>query len=185
MLLSRCCFCLELCESLRPCPYSCYQTLLRLCQVQHWRSLSYVLCGTDCPAFSVASFFDTPIFNFPIPTNHEQTIVPLPFWTFWSVSIGLTLVLILGWLGYLRRSSRIDRQERDLERQQLGERIRKRQVGGPVAMLLEGRTLANANDIAVKKRWTLEDMKPTKFFRSSPRAENVLFGMTLNRAVDR
>ncbi len=132
---------------------------------------------------SVASFFDTPIFNFPPPADHKQTVVPLPFWTFWSVSIVLTLALILGWLGYLQRSSRIDLRERDLERQQLGERIRTRQLGGPSAMLLEGRIPTSDNDMSFKKRWTLEGMKSLKLVRSNGRAESGQYGRTSHRVA--
>ena len=91
------------------------------------------------PGTFVASFFDTPIFNFQMPSNRNQTIVPLPFWIFWIVSISLTLSLVVGWISYLRRSRLVDLRERDMEKQQLSERIRERQVGGPVAMLMGDR----------------------------------------------
>jgi Mg2+ and Co2+ transporter CorA len=104
------------------------------------------------PGTFVASFFDAPIFNFNMPTDENQVIVPLPFWAFWSVSVVLTLTLVVGWISYLRRSKRIGLRERDLERQQLGERIRTRRVGGPVAMLLEERTPTIVYDVESKKR---------------------------------
>ena len=105
------------------------------------------------PGTFVASFFSAPIFNFQIPADQNQVIVPLPFWVFWVISVLLTLTLILGWITYLRRSKRIGLRERDIERQQLGDRIRTRRVGGPVAMLLEGRS---PTEMEMKRRPTGE-----------------------------
>ncbi|KAH0847350.1 hypothetical protein AYO21_03739 [Fonsecaea monophora] len=109
------------------------------------------------PGTFVASFFDTPIFNFAVPPNHQQIIVPLPFAIYWTVSIVLTLGLVLVWISYLRRSKEMDRREREIERQQFHERIRRRQPGGPAAMLLEGRTVSNTSYKPFERRsaWEL------------------------------
>lgn len=75
------------------------------------------------PGTFVASFFDTPIFNFPIPTSPDQdspqpVVVTQPFWIYWTISGLLTLILGVGWMSYLRRRKALDVRERE------GERIR-------------------------------------------------------------
>ncbi|KIY02168.1 uncharacterized protein Z520_02306 [Fonsecaea multimorphosa CBS 102226] len=107
------------------------------------------------PGTFVASFFDTPIFNFAMPPNHNQIIVPLPFAIYWTVSIVLTLGLVMAWISYLRRSKEMDLLEREIERKQFHERIRRRQPGGPAAMLLEGRNVSETNK-AFERRSTWE-----------------------------
>lgn len=89
------------------------------------------------PGTFVASFFQTPMFNFPDPENEAQVIVPQPFWIYWTVSGVLTLVLGLGWMSYLRRRRTVDLLEREVERRQLSERIRRRRDGGPVSFFME------------------------------------------------
>ncbi|OAP56148.1 hypothetical protein AYL99_09327 [Fonsecaea erecta] len=108
------------------------------------------------PGTFVASFFDTPIFNFAIPANHKQVIVPLPFAIYWTVSIVLTLGLVLAWVSYLRRSKEMDLREREVERKQFHERIRRRMPGGPAAMLLEGRNVSENGYKAFQRRSTWE-----------------------------
>jgi len=87
------------------------------------------------PGTFVASFFDTPIFNFPISgdgvgSNHP-IIVKQPFWIYWTVSGVLTLVLTVGWVSYLRRRRTIDNREREGEQVLFRERIgRKNRDGG-------------------------------------------------------
>ncbi|OQV06320.1 hypothetical protein CLAIMM_10904 [Cladophialophora immunda] len=108
------------------------------------------------PGTFVASFFDTPIFNFAMPQDHKQVIVPVPFAIYWTVSIVLTFGLVLAWVSYLRRSKEMDLREREIERKQFHERIRRRQPGGPVAMLLEGRNVSDMNYKAVERRSTWE-----------------------------
>lgn len=139
------------------------------------------------PGTFVASFFDTPIFNFQMPSDHNQVVVTEPFWIFWSVSIVLTVALVLGWMSYLRRSKRIDLRERDLERQQLTDRIRKRQAGAPVAVLLEGRApMSNVNsemEMSKGSTWYFRKRSSSgkagsiREFRNDRAAETELFGM--------
>ncbi|KEF56803.1 uncharacterized protein A1O9_06993, partial [Exophiala aquamarina CBS 119918] len=79
------------------------------------------------PGTFVASFFDTPIFNFPLPGsdggNHQSIIVTQPFWIYWTVSGMLTLFLSVGWVSYLRRRRAIDIREREGEKVLFRERI--------------------------------------------------------------
>ncbi|KIW15002.1 hypothetical protein PV08_07789 [Exophiala spinifera] len=94
------------------------------------------------PGTFVASFFQTPIFNFPSPPppqdgGNGNVIVARPFWIYWTVSGVLTLVLGAGWIKYLRRRREVDMQEREFERVQFRERIRRR---GVAAFVLERRT---------------------------------------------
>lgn len=92
------------------------------------------------PGTFVASFFDTPIFNFSTPSDHRQVVVPLPFWIYWTVSGVLTIGLWIGYLGYLRRTKEMDSRERESERRQFREKIRRRRgEGGVAAVLFEGR----------------------------------------------
>lgn len=92
------------------------------------------------PGTFVASFFQTPIFNFPSPPDGDgKVIVARPFWIYWTVSGLLTLVLGAGWMKYLRRRREMDIQEREFERTQFRERIRRR-GGGVAAFVLERRT---------------------------------------------
>ncbi|KIX07247.1 uncharacterized protein Z518_01900 [Rhinocladiella mackenziei CBS 650.93] len=91
------------------------------------------------PGTFVASFFDTPIFNFPTPQNGRQVVVPQPFWIYWTVSGVLTLALGVGWMSYLRRRREMDLREREGERRQFRERIRRRTHGEAAAVVLEGR----------------------------------------------
>ncbi|KAJ9616779.1 hypothetical protein H2200_000498 [Cladophialophora chaetospira] len=129
------------------------------------------------PGTFVASFFDAPIFNFPMPQDQQQVIVPLPFWIFWFVSVMLTLALILGWMGYLRRSKRIDLRERDVERQQLGERIRKRQGGGPSAILLDERVSTGLDNATTPRKWAFSCFRKTDNYD----VENRFPGVRQNR----
>ncbi|KAK5452054.1 hypothetical protein LTS15_007777 [Exophiala xenobiotica] len=108
------------------------------------------------PGTFVASFFQTPIFNFPDPNTDPSTdannynsssssssssrgpiIVAQPFWIYWTVSGVLTLGLGLGWMSYLRRRREMDRKEREFERRQFRDRIRRRKDGGAASFVLE------------------------------------------------
>ncbi|KAJ9497766.1 hypothetical protein H2202_006799 [Exophiala xenobiotica] len=92
------------------------------------------------PGTFVASFFQTPIFNFPDPDPTEDNrhiIVAKPFWIYWTVSGVLTLGLGLGWMSYLRRRREMDRKEREFERRQFRDRIRRRKDGGAASFVLE------------------------------------------------
>jgi hypothetical protein len=105
------------------------------------------------PGTFVASFFQTPIFNFPDPNNTDPStnannyssssssrgpiIVAQPFWIYWTVSGVLTLGLGLGWMSYLRRRREMDRKEREFERRQFRDRIRRRKDGGAASFVLE------------------------------------------------
>lgn len=82
------------------------------------------------PGTFVASFFDTPIFNFAVPTDQGQVVVPQPFWIYWTVSGALTLGLALGWLSYLRHKRDMDIRERESERRRFRDRIRRRRGDG-------------------------------------------------------
>lgn len=79
------------------------------------------------PGTFVASFFDTPIFNFPLPSGDggsgHSVVVTQPFWIYWTVSGMLTLILGVGWMSYLRRRKAIDVREREGERVLFRERI--------------------------------------------------------------
>ncbi|KAK6387257.1 hypothetical protein LTS17_000524 [Exophiala oligosperma] len=87
------------------------------------------------PGTFVASFFQTPIFNFPSSSTENEgggggVIVTRPFWIYWTVSGALTLGLGMGWMKYLRRRREMDRRDREFERTRFRERIRRRGGGG-------------------------------------------------------
>lgn len=92
------------------------------------------------PPTFVASFFQTPIFNFPVPTDGRRVVVTEPFWIYWTVSGVLTLGLGLGWMRYLRQKREMDMQEREGERRRFRERLRVRQdvVAEAATVILEG-----------------------------------------------
>ncbi len=111
------------------------------------------------PGTFVASFFQTPIFNFPDPepptdanNTNRQIIVAQPFWIYWTVSGVLTLGLGLGWMSYLRRRREMDRKEREFERTQFRDRIRRRKDGGAASFVLD-RGPPGGVTTAVSERW--------------------------------
>lgn len=101
------------------------------------------------PGTFVASFFDTPIFNFPLPGsdggNSHSIIVTQPFWIYWTVSGMLTLILSIGWVSYLRRRRALDNREREGEsvlfRERIGRKNKERGFPGFVDQLLPSTAL--------------------------------------------
>ncbi|EXJ68392.1 uncharacterized protein A1O5_08184 [Cladophialophora psammophila CBS 110553] len=144
------------------------------------------------PGTFVASFFDTPIFNFALPTDHKQIIVPRPFAIYWSVSVVLTLSLVIAWMSYLRRTKEIDLREREIERRQFHERIRRWQPGGPAAVLLEGRNVGtDATPKTVERRSTwdflMRNNKPREGRQARDRdrrwrTQEALYGIPLRQS---
>lgn len=86
------------------------------------------------PGTFVASFFDTPIFNFPIPVSADKKSQPIvvtqPFWIYWTISGMLTLILGVGWMSYLRRRKTLDAREREGERTRFRQTIGRRNKNG-------------------------------------------------------
>ncbi|KKY14586.1 hypothetical protein UCRPC4_g06715 [Phaeomoniella chlamydospora] len=78
------------------------------------------------PGTFVASFFDTPMFNW-VPSE-GKVLVAEPFWIYWTVSGLLTLILCAGWAQYLQSKRKWDRRHRWAASERFKDRIRRRRT---------------------------------------------------------